>query len=177
MKNITIKRLTLDSILLASLIISAFVSIPFPMMSMTLQTLVVFLIILLSEGIDGIVITSVYAILGTVGLPVFAGFNPGSIASPTYGFIIAFIISSVLIYIFDKVILKTKNKTSNSSLIIKAIIFILVIYVIGLPYAMFILENEFIAMLLYFLPYIAVDIVKIFIAIIIYKRLKNILDY
>ena len=82
MKNITIKRITIDSILLASLIISAFVSIPFPMMSMTLQTLVVFLIILLSEGIDGIVITSVYAILGTVGLPVFAGFNPGRRSCP-----------------------------------------------------------------------------------------------
>jgi biotin transporter BioY len=78
-------------------------------MSMPLQTLVVFLIILLSEGIDGIVITSVYAILGTVGLPVFAGFNPGSVASPTYGIIIAFIVSSILVYIFDKVILKTKN--------------------------------------------------------------------
>ena len=171
MKNITIKRITLDAILLASLIISAFVSIPFPMMSMTLQTLVVFLIILLSEGMDSIIITSVYAILGTVGLPVFAGFNPGSLASPTYGFIIAFIVSSILIYIFDRVIFKNKDKISNTSLIIKSIIFIITIYIIGLPYAMFISKNEFIAMLLYFLPYIAVDIVKIFIAIIIYKRL------
>ncbi len=177
MKNITIKRVTIDSILLASLIISAFITIPFPMISLTLQTLVVFLIILLSKGLDGIIITSIYAILGTVGLPVFAGFNPGSIASPTYGFIIAFIVSSILIYIYDRVILKNKERISNINLIIKSIIFIVTIYLIGLPYAMFILKNEFIAMLLYFLPYIALDIVKIFIAIIIYKRLKNILDY
>lgn len=177
MKNITIKRITIDSILLASLIISAFISIPFPLVSLTLQTLVVFLIILLSNGIDGIIITSIYAILGTVGLPVFAGFNPGSFASPTYGFIIAFIVSAILIYIFDKVILKNKEKNNNTYLIIKSIIFIATIYVIGLPYAMFILNNKFIAMLIYFLPYIAIDIVKIFIAIIIYKRLKNILEY
>lgn len=174
MKNITVKRLSLDAIMLACLIVSAYIIIPLPTIAITLQVLVVFLIILLSKSYDGILILTVYAIMGTIGLPVFNGVN--GIASPTYGFILGFIISSIVIFVIDKLLLK-KEENNNISLIVKSCIFIVTIYLIGLPYAMFILDNEFIAMLLFFLPYILSDIVKIFIAVIIYKRLKNIIEY
>lgn len=174
MKNITVKRLSLDAIMLACLIVSAYIIIPLPTIAITLQVLVVFLIILLSKSYDGILILTVYAIMGTIGLPVFSGVN--GIASPTYGFILGFIISSIVIFVIDKLLLK-KEENNNIGLLVKSCIFIVTIYLIGLPYAMFILDNEFIAMLLFFLPYILSDIVKIFIAIIIYKRLKNIIEY
>ena len=147
MKNITVKRLSLDAIMLACLIVSAYIIIPLPTIAITLQVLVVFLIILLSKSYDGILILTVYAIMGTI-----------------------------VIFVIDKLLLK-KEENNNISLIVKSCVFIVTIYLIGLPYAMFILDNEFIAMLLFFLPYILSDIVKIFIAIIIYKRLKNIIEY
>lgn len=168
MNNITVKRLVWNALLLALLVICSYISFPIGTVNITLQVFAVFLIVLLSKSFDAIIITCLYAIMGTIGLPVFSAFSAGGFASATYGFILGFILSSILIYIYNLL-------SKNNNLLIKGIIFLIGIYVIGLPYACLILKSDLFSMLVYFLPYIAIDILKMIFASFVYKRLAKIL--
>ena len=171
MNNITVKRLVWNALLLALLVVCSYISFPIGTVNITLQVFAVFLIVLLSKSFDAIIITCLYAIMGTIGLPVFSSFSAGGFASATYGFILGFILSSILIYIYN---LLSKNN-NNYHLLIKGIIVLIGIYVIGLPYACLILKSDLFSMLVYFLPYIAIDILKMIFASFVYKRLAKIL--
>lgn len=168
MNNITVKRLVWNALLLALLVICSYISFPIGTVNITLQVFAVFLIVLLSKSFDAIIITCLYAIMGTIGLPVFSAFSAGGFASATYGFILGFILSSILIYIYNLL-------SKNNNLLIKGIIFLIGIYVIGLPYACLFLKSDLFSMLVYFLPYIAIDILKMIFASFVYKRLAKIL--
>ena len=168
----SIKRAALDAIYLCVVILCSLLSFPLGAIPVTLQIFGIFLIILLS-GVDSIIILSIYILMGSLGLPVFAGGFSG-ISAPTYGFLIGFLLSAIVIFIYTKIF---KNKEGIVNLVIKASIFLFVTYLIGLPYCMIALDMNFVSVIIYFLPFIGIDIVKLVIVILIYKRIKNVIYF
>ena len=95
----TIKRIAIDSIFLALLIVSSYISIPLSDISLTLQVLVVLLLALILPFIDAEIIIIVYILMGLFGIPVFANFSAGfsKIFMPSFGFIISFLFIPVVL--------------------------------------------------------------------------------
>ena len=99
--KVNVKRIIRDAMFLAILIICSFISINVGASPITLQVFAVYLIIALIPIIDSVLIIFTYILMGTIGLPVFSGGSVGSFASPTYGFIIGFILSALFCYLFE----------------------------------------------------------------------------
>ena len=68
----TIKRITIDSIFLALLIVSAYIAIPISGISLTIQVLVVLLLALILPFVDSQFIILIYILMGLIGIPVRA---------------------------------------------------------------------------------------------------------
>lgn len=93
MKNISSKRLIRDTMMLAILIVLAYVAIPTPWgVPIVLQNFVVMLIGLVLKKWDALAVVSVYLLMGAVGLPVFAGGAGGFVhlISISGGYLIAY---------------------------------------------------------------------------------------
>lgn len=175
MKRFPIKRIAVDSLFLAILIICAFITIPFGSIPVTLQVFGIILILFLLPNVDSLIIITLYALMGTIGIPVFSGGTSG-FSFPSYGFILGFVLSSIVILVYSKLTFKW-NKKDIVDIIIKASLFIIVIYLVGVPYCMMMTKMSFASAIIYFLPFIGIDIIKIIIAAFIYKRMKNIIKY
>ena len=138
---------------------------------------------MLAPGVDSILIILTYIIMGTCGLPVFNGGTSG-FGSITYGFIVGFFVASIIIYlyvlIFERRVFKHSfsRKENIIDVIIKCVIFEIIIYIFGLLwYTILSDKNTFFGWLVVFLPYLGIDAIKCTIAIIIYMRLKPILEH
>ena len=84
--------MVLCSLLAALTAICAWIAIPLPGISFTMQTFAVLLTLGLLGGRWGSISILLYLLLGIVGLPVFSGFRGGAAAllDPTGGFIWGF---------------------------------------------------------------------------------------
>jgi biotin transport system substrate-specific component len=172
MTNKKIKQLVVDAMFIALLVVSSFISIPINQIPYTLQTLVVFIILLLLPLKDSLIIFITYLIMGLIGLPVFSGFTSG--ITPTLGFIIGFTILPIIYKVLEQII-KLKNK--NISKIINLFICLLILNVIGTIFYMFIMNLDFLSSLLIcVVPFILIDVIKILASILITNRIKPILD-
>lgn len=170
MKRFNIKKIAYDALLLSTLVVCSWISIPIGASPITMQVFGIILIILLAPGLDSIIIILLYVLMGSLGLPVFNGGSSG-IASPTYGFIIGFLVSSILIYIYI-LLFQKKRCEKLADIIIKCIIFEIVIYICGISYFTIITSTKsFLGWLIYFLPYIGIDIIKCVFAILVYTKL------
>ena len=172
MTNKKIKQLVVDAMFIALLVVSSFISIPINQIPYTLQTLVVFIILLTLPLKDSILVFVIYLIMGLIGLPVFSGFTSG--ITPTLGFIIGFIILPIIYKILN-IIIKIKNQ--NILNIINLFICLLILNVIGTIFYMFIMNLDFLSSLLIcVVPFILIDVIKILASILITNRIKPILD-
>lgn len=172
MTNKKIKQLVVDAMFIALLVVSSFISIPINQIPYTLQTLVVFIILLTLPLKDSILIFVIYLIMGLIGLPVFSGFTSG--ITPTLGFIIGFIILPIIYKILYKII---KIKNQNILNIINLFICLLILNAIGTIFYMFIMNLDFLSSLLIcVVPFILIDVIKILASILITNRIKPILD-
>ena len=172
MKNKTIKQLVVNAMYIALLVVSSFISIPINQIPYTLQTLIVFIIIILINYKNSILIFIIYLIMGLIGLPVFSVFTSG--ITPTLGFIIGFVLSPIIYILVDKLI-KIKNEQVKQ--FINCFISLICIDIIGmLFYAIYFDYTILASIVLCIVPYILIDILKIIIAIIITKRLKVIIN-
>lgn len=172
MTNKKIKQLVVDAMFIALLVVSSFISIPINQIPYTLQTLVVFIILLTLPLKDSILIFVIYLIMGLIGLPVFSGFTSG--ITPTLGFIIGFIILPIIYKILNIII---KIKHQNILNIINLFICLLILNVIGTIFYMFIMNLDFLSSLLIcVVPFILIDVIKILASILITNRIKPILD-
>ena len=169
-----INRISKDALLLALLVICAWVSIPIGVSPITLQVFGVILVILLAPKVDSIIIVLAYVLMGTFGLPVFNGGTSG-FTSITYGFIVGFLAAAIIIYLYTIIFLR-KRKQRLFDIIIKCVIFEIVIYIFGLSwFAVLSDARSFFGWFVYFLPYLGVDAIKCVIAVLIYTRLIPIL--
>lgn len=172
MTNKKIKQLVVDAMFIALLVVSSFISIPINQIPYTLQTLVVFIILLILPLKDSILIFVIYLIMGLIGLPVFSGFTSG--ITPTLGFIIGFTILPVIYKVLEKTI-KIKNK--NISKIINLLICLLILNITGTIFYMLIMKLDFLqSLLICVVPFILIDIIKILASILITNRLKPIFE-
>lgn len=178
MKNKLILNIVLCGMFIALLVVATMIRIPIGTLSITLQTLVVFLSGMLLGYKWGTISVCCYVMLGLLGLPVFT--NGGGlfyVIEPSFGYLLGFIVATFVIG------LMTLNNSKTKRLIISGFTGLLIIYLIGLPFFYFIstlyykITIEAIDLLIYyFLIPLPLDIISIFISVIITKRLGIIKD-
>ena len=163
MNNIAlVKSLTRNAIYLALLCIIGMFSLPLgDNIKVSLQLLMVFIIGLTVESfIDSLTITSLYLLLGLF-MPIYAGFSAG--VTPTFGFVISFVVITIPLYFLNK--LKIKNQFIRMG--IACLVSLLICYVIGTIFLSFYLKLSLEkALLLAVVPYLPFDIAKIVIAVL-----------
>lgn len=109
MKKLNLRYLTLSGILLAVLIVCAQLTIPLPIVPLTLQTLAVGLVASLLPVNYALEVIVAYLLLGILGVPVFASFSSGFgiIVGPTGGYLLTFL----LYVLITASILRFKQRT------------------------------------------------------------------
>ena len=165
----TIRRITKNAIMLAMLCIIGMFSIPLgDNIKVSLQLLMVFIIGLTVDAFyDGIIITGLYLLLGLVA-PIYAGFHVG--ISPTFGFVISFVVIAPLLYFLNK--LPIKNQFVRMS--VACVIALVVCYAIGALFlALYLNLNIQKALLIAVVPYVPFDIAKIVIAVLVVSLLPK----
>ncbi|MBR4891459.1 MAG: biotin transporter BioY [Clostridia bacterium] len=131
-----IVTLTLSALFCTLIIIGSFIKIPMPnMMPMTLQTFFVLLAGLLLNVKASTLATITYMALGLIGLPIFSGGGGiGYVLMPNFGFIIGFIVATVIISVITQ---KLQNRKLWQYIVV-SLLGITVIYIIGIFYFAFI---------------------------------------
>ena len=164
-----IKRITRNAIMLALMCIVGMFSIPLGAnIKVSFQLLIVFIIGLTSVSfIDTLIITSLYLVIGLF-VPVYAGFSAN--ISPTFGFVVSFVVLSFPLYFLNK--LPIKNQFLRMG--IACLISLLICYVIGSVFLMLYLKLSLEkALLISVVPYIPFDIAKIVIAVLVVSLLPK----
>lgn len=97
------KDYALIGLFVSLMAVCAWITIP-AAVPFTMQTFAVFLSCALLGGKRGTICVLIYLLLGAVGLPVFSGFSggPGHILGPTGGYIIGFIFTALIMWLFEK---------------------------------------------------------------------------
>ena len=120
LKNIL---LVLGGVAFLSLMSQVIIPLPFTPVPISLGTFGVTLMALLYGRKLGTATILSYVVAGSLGAPIFAGFKAGSLFSPTGGYILGYIVSTVILgYLSDKGVTKSYVKTFLSLLLSSAII-------------------------------------------------------
>ena len=167
-KNI-VRRITKNAIMLALLCTIGMFSLPLgDNIKVSLQLLMVFIIALTAETvIDSLIVTSLYLVLGLF-MPIYAGFSAG--VTPTFGFVISFVVIVVPMYFLNK--LKIKNQFVRMG--IACFVGLILCYAIGATFLMLYLHLGIEkALLIAVVPYIPFDIAKIIIATLVVSLLPK----
>ncbi|MBQ3061676.1 MAG: biotin transporter BioY [Lachnospiraceae bacterium] len=162
----------LHSTLFAALIsICSQIIIPLPFIPINMALFGVFLAGSLLGPVYGSLSVIIYCLLGLVGAPVFAGFRGGlsHLVGMTGGFIAGYIFTALVTGFL------TRKKKSKPRLAIAMSLGLLICYIIGSLWFMFVTGNNWGSTLIYCVfPFIIGDIIKIILAIILTLRLKQI---
>lgn len=134
-KNLIV-TLTLSALFCTLICVGSFIRIPIPnLMPITLQTFFVLLTGLVLPVKASTLATVTYMVLGLIGLPIFSGGGGlGYVLMPNFGFIIGFVLASVILSILTQ---KLKKCTFWQYLVI-SLLGIITIYIIGILYFAFI---------------------------------------
>ena len=169
MNSLMVKRITRNAIMLALLCIIGMFSLPLgDNVKVSLQLLMVFIIALTSISVfDAIVVTGLYLLLGLF-MPIYAGFSAG--ITPTFGFVISFVVIVIPIYFLNK--LRIKNQFFRMG--IACFVGLIICYLIGALFLAFYLHLDIKkALLIAVVPYIPFDIAKIIIATLVVSLLPK----
>ncbi len=95
----TVALMTVMICLCSWINIALFSVVPF-----TMQTFGIYCSLLLLGGKRGTIAMLLYMFMGTIGLPVFSGFNAGfgALLGPTGGFILGFLLCTLLYWLLEK---------------------------------------------------------------------------
>ncbi len=162
----------------AFMCVCSWITVPFTI-PFTMQTFAVFLVTFTFNDLRAIVSILVYILLGAVGLPVFSGFHSGVgwLFGPTGGYIIGFLLCDIIYFIVVELF-------GNKKLVkFVAMIFgLLTCYSIGTLWFCVCsrdisIKSLMSAFTVCVLPFVIPDILKLFLAFLISKRIgKNIID-
>ncbi len=170
-KKISTKQMAFVALMAAVICILAPISIPIGPVPISLTNLVLYFTIYLIGTKSAVCSYIIYLLLGTVGLPVFSGFTGGvgKLIGPTGGYLIGFIPMIIIAGIIIE--------HSHDNKIIEMIGMILataVCYLIGTLYLSYSTNMSFKAALIAgVLPFIAEDIIKMIIAMILGRKVKS----
>ena len=138
--NSKLRYIILAALFAALMAISAWFKVPLPptMTPVTLQVMFVLFCGLLLPPVYAFAAQAVYVFIGLVGLPVFTeGGGFAYVLKPTFGFLIGFILAAWVIALLVK-----KFKVERlSSMFTVAIVGVIVIYLIGVPYGYIIFNH------------------------------------
>jgi biotin transport system substrate-specific component len=176
----TTKDIAYIAVAVSLMTVCSWISIP-TTVPVTLQTFAVFLTVMLLGGFRGTIAILIYIMMGGIGIPVFAGFSGGisTLAGPTGGYIVGFIATSLIMWMFETV--------SNKRYWLKIISMLLGLaacYALGTIWFMhtYTAEDGSSATLMMTLgwcvfPFIIPDLIKLAVALGIGmdKRLKNVI--
>ena len=168
-KRKQIIRMARNAVMLALLCVIGMFSLPLgDNIKVSLQLLMVFIIGLTSVSvIDAIIVTGLYLVIGLL-IPVYAGFTAG--VTPTFGFVISFVVLVVPLYFLNK--LPIKNQFLRMA--IACVVGLLACYVIGTTFLALYLKLDIQkALLIAVVPYIPFDIAKIIIAVLVVSLLPK----
>lgn len=128
--------LTLSALFCTLICVGSFIRIPMPnMMPVTLQTFFVLLTGLVLPLKASALATITYMSLGLIGLPIFSGGGGlGYVLMPNFGFIIGFVIATVIM----SLIVKKLNNRKLWQFICISLLGAAIIYIIGVLYFAFI---------------------------------------
>ncbi|MDE6586439.1 MAG: biotin transporter BioY [Clostridia bacterium] len=137
MKKVNSKLLAVDiaecAVFAALMVAGAFITIPFPLMPLTFQTVISVLAGLLLGARKGAVSMAVYCFAGLIGIPVFTG--GGGIfyvLKPSFGYILGFILSA-----FVAGVIAGRKGLPFWRYIVGAVAAVIADYAVGVPYGIF----------------------------------------
>lgn len=172
----TIRNIARMGMFLAFLVVGSWININTGLLKFTLQIMVIFMIGLLFNLKESMIIILSYIFLGLLGLPVFANFGGGIayVYSPTFGFVYGFIFALIVMFIFKRFLIeKAKNPVLKLTFqILSCVTALLVVYLMGFMHGELVLNLfgnkglSFSYLLgLFIAPYIPFDLLKIVAAI------------
>ena len=165
------RNIVLISLTVALTTVGAYLRIPFGPVPISFQTLFVLLSgALLGPWLGAAAMIS-YIILGLIGLPLFTGGGgPQYILSPTFGFLLSFPVSALVVGL----LLKPMNSGENRSMSRKFLAMTLgtaVVYLVGVPWLglnLLIVQGKSVSLqallMMGMVPFLPGDIVKILLA-------------
>lgn len=170
------RDLTMIAVCTAMMVICSWISIP-ATVPFTMQTFGVFLCVGLLGGRRGTLAVSVYLLLGAVGLPVFSGFTGGigHLFGATGGYIIGFLFSALVMWLIEH-LLGRNLKT----LVLSMIAGLITCYAFGTAWFMVVYAKDsgsvglMTALGWCVFPYVIPDAVKIGLATVITRRVRQI---
>ena len=173
--------MVLIAISAALITVCSWISIPLGPVPFTLQTMGILAVMLTCGGRRGTIAILVYLAMGACGLPVFAGFKGGiaSLAGPTGGFLIGFIIAALVFWLLEKLIFgKLMNSTVKTWIFgaLNSLIFEIVLYTVGVIWFMTVYAAQTgpvglgTVMTMCVIPFIIPDAVKLIAAVVIGER-------
>lgn len=149
----------------ALLAVCAWLALPVGEISITLQTFGIFLTLMLLGGGWGTVACVIYLLLGAVGLPVFSGFQGGVgiLLGPTGGYLWGFLILSLCYWFLRKPLGE----------FVSMVLGLLLCYACGtLWFSVSYGGTMWVVLLQCVAPYLLPDLLKLFLAGFIRKRIK-----
>lgn len=172
MKKNKIFNMICVSMMAAFIAVCSWITVPF-VVPFTLQTFGIFLSLKILGGKLGTISIALYIFLGAIGCPVFHSFHSGifHIIGPTGGYIIGFLLSGITYTILNKI-----KKCIKSIFIL--LLSLLPCYLFGtIWFATIYLSKNVSINIIYILsicvlPFIIPDVLKIFLANLIGKKLK-----
>ncbi|MCQ2563746.1 MAG: biotin transporter BioY [Mogibacterium sp.] len=170
------RDVTMIAVCTAMMVICSWISIP-ATVPFTMQTFGVFLCVGLLGGRRGTLAISVYLLLGAVGLPVFSGFTGGigHLFGATGGYIIGFLFSALVMWLIEH-LLGRNLKT----LVLSMIAGLITCYAFGTAWVMVVYAKDsgsvglMTALGWCVFPYVIPDAVKIGLATVITRRVRQI---
>lgn len=159
-----------QSALLTCLIaICSQIQIPLPLVPINAALLAIHCTGIILKPKYALLTTSIYIFLGFIGLPVFANFSGGAqiVFGATGGYIVGYILDALIISIGLE-----KCKSSNLTILILCCLGTLTCYLFGTLWFIIVTESNILLALTYcVLPFIPGDLIKIFIATLLSKRI------
>lgn len=157
--------------------ICSWITLPFGMVSFTMQTFAVFFAVGVLGGKRGTMTVLVYILLGVVGVPVYAGFGSGigAILGQEGGYLIGFLFSALVMWATEKFLGRR-----IWALAAAMVLGLIVCYIFGTLWFMTVYARNIGAVgLLTVLgwcvfPFVIPDLVKIVLALMLSKRLAGI---
>ena len=167
--KVQIKDITRISVLVALVTIFSQISLPMPHgIPLTMQVFAIALISQLLKPFHALICITIYILLGAFGVPVFANFSGGieRILGPTGGFIFGFYILSY--------ILSLTQKANKLCKIFFSLIAVILFHIIGVVQYSIVMKTTLInSILIVSTPYFLKDIILIYVAILISKKLNR----
>jgi biotin transport system substrate-specific component len=170
------RDITMIAVCTAMMAICSWISVP-ATVPFTMQTFGVFLCVGLLGGRRGTLAVSVYLLLGAVGLPVFSGFTGGlgHLFGATGGYIIGFLFSALVMWLIEHL-----HGRNLKTLVLSMIAGLITCYAFGTAWFMVVFAKDsgsvglMTALGWCVFPYVVPDAVKIGLATVITRRVRQI---